>query len=230
MIYVGALTFKPLAFQFRPWELTTTTVFNYVEGFGTLLFHRRGNQVQKITSPHWLQDQTRFSYDGFRRQRLTTPLVGGQPCGWPTAVAVWLTVIQRAGGFTFRVDPVSQVCFWWWFRLYQVGGHPGGQPTAVAVDIAISTPGVYHGAFGLSGVTAHFVALPLGLPYEEQGYLSSPIGVPLGAATSVAQLFAQQDFSYRVAGQDGGCHHYHGQVGTCALFQVSPLQRLLIEW
>ena len=227
---MGALTFKPLAFQFRPWELTTTTVFNYVEGSGILLFHRRGSQVQKITSPRWLQDQTRFAYDGFRRQRLTTPLVAGQSCGWATAVVTWLTLVQRAGEFTFRVDPVSQVCFWWWFRLYQVGGHPGGRPTVVAVDTALSTPGVYHGAFGLSGVTAHHVALPLGLPYEEQGYLPSPAGVTTELAIAVAQLFVQQSSSYRVVGRDDGCHHDHGQVSTCALFQVSPLQRLLAEW
>lgn len=228
---MGALTFKPIAFQFRPWELTLTEVFNYVEGAGQLTFHLRGTKVQKITSPGWLQDQTRFSYDGFRRQRLTTPLVEGTPVGWPTAMAVWYTILSRAVSFAFKVDPVTGAALWWWLRLYQ-GTRAftvvDTAATLVAVDTVVVNPGVYHGAFGLAGAGTAEVALPLGLPYENNGFLTPPTGVPTECSFVLAQIFyhggVHRGTSWPTPGENTP------RTTTCALFQVSPLQRMLTLW
>lgn len=227
---MGALTFKPLAFRFRPWEVTPTEVFNHVEGTGRVVFHLRGGKVLKITSPGWLRDRTRFSYDGFRRQRLVTPLVGTTPVGWPTGVAAWLSLLVEAPRVLLRVDPIGGVHLFWLLRVYHTFSDGRGQPLRVGVDVNTKVE-VYHGAFGLPGVTTAVVALPGCLPYEADGVVTPPVGSthPWGLPTLVTQLLSREVRPYR-----WGCPATPGdntpRVETHALFQVSPLQGLLPGW
>ncbi len=80
---VGALTSKPYAFTFRPWELTS---FESIDIFDSLCSNIRidikGNTIMRILpklneniNEEWITDKIRFSYDGFRKERLTFPLI-----------------------------------------------------------------------------------------------------------------------------------------------------------
>jgi len=80
---VGALTSKPYAFHARPWELKNTESVDVTDAVGSnIRVDSRGVQVMRVlprtndnVNEEWISDKTRFSYDGLRFQRLTTPLV-----------------------------------------------------------------------------------------------------------------------------------------------------------
>lgn len=80
---VGALTSKPYAFTARSWELER---LDFVDFFDSMLssisLDIRGLSVMRVLprineklNEEWISDKIRFSYDGFRRQRLVTPMV-----------------------------------------------------------------------------------------------------------------------------------------------------------
>lgn len=95
---VGALTSKPYAFQSRPWELKKTESVDVLDGIGSnIRVDSRGVQVMRIqprindeVNEEWINDKTRYAYDGLRFQRLTTPLIkqGDRfvPAGWADAL------------------------------------------------------------------------------------------------------------------------------------------------
>ncbi|KAJ3986449.1 Ndufs1, NADH-ubiquinone oxidoreductase 75kD subunit (775) [Lentinula detonsa] len=80
---VGALTSKPYAFTARPWELKNTESVDVLDALGSnIRVDSRGVQVMRIqpktnddVNEEWISDKTRYSYDGLRFQRLTSPLV-----------------------------------------------------------------------------------------------------------------------------------------------------------
>jgi NADH-quinone oxidoreductase subunit G len=80
---VGALTSKPYAFQARPWELRKTETIDVQDALGcNIRVDSRGNEVMRILprlhegiNEEWINDRTRFSYDGLKRQRLDRPFV-----------------------------------------------------------------------------------------------------------------------------------------------------------
>ncbi|EIW69506.1 NADH dehydrogenase (quinone), G subunit [Tremella mesenterica] len=80
---VGALTSKPYAFQARPWELKKTESIDVLDAVGSnIRIDSRGVQVMRIqpkindeVNEEWINDKTRYAYDGLKYQRLTTPLV-----------------------------------------------------------------------------------------------------------------------------------------------------------
>ncbi|KAH7106813.1 NADH-quinone oxidoreductase [Auriculariales sp. MPI-PUGE-AT-0066] len=80
---VGALTSKPYAFHARPWELKKTESVDVLDGLGSnIRVDSRGVQVMRIqprvnddVNEEWINDKTRYAYDGLRFQRLTTPLI-----------------------------------------------------------------------------------------------------------------------------------------------------------
>jgi NADH dehydrogenase (ubiquinone) Fe-S protein 1 len=95
---VGALTSKPYAFTTRPWELKKTESIDVLDGIGSnIRIDARGQEVMRILprlnddiNEEWISDKARFSYDGLKRQRLTTPLIkkGNDfvPATWPEAL------------------------------------------------------------------------------------------------------------------------------------------------
>ncbi len=86
---VGALTSKPYAFRARPWELAKTESVDVHDGLGcNIRIDTRGNEVMRILprlnekiNEEWIDDRTRFSYDGLIRQRLDRPYVRDRKTG-----------------------------------------------------------------------------------------------------------------------------------------------------
>ncbi len=226
---MGALTLKPSAYVSRPWETTELAVFNHLEGTGSLFFHLRGGRVMKITSPGWLTDRARFSYDGHRRQRLVTPLVDGVPTGWPAGLTRWWNYLAGRRSFEFEVDPSTGVYFFWLFRVYSSLGDRRGRSLVVSFDGAAPAE-VYHGAFGLSRVAEARLALPACLPHEEEGHLRHPTGATtlFALAAGTFQLGYKKTF-YRSARFDSAADGVSRRPAF-ALLQVSPLQRVLAGW
>lgn len=80
---VGALTSKPYAFNARPWELKKTESIDVLDGVGSAIrVDSRGVEVMRVlprtnddVNEEWINDKTRFAYDGLKTQRLTTPLI-----------------------------------------------------------------------------------------------------------------------------------------------------------
>ena len=80
---VGALTSKPYAFQARPWELKKTESVDVLDAVGSgIRIDSRGVKVMRVQpkindeiNEEWINDKTRYAYDGLQYQRLTTPLV-----------------------------------------------------------------------------------------------------------------------------------------------------------
>lgn len=82
---VGALTSKPYAFTARSWELRRVESIDTLDSLGSnISFQVAGRKVARILpllheglNEEWVDDKTRFSYDGFYLQRLVQPLVLG---------------------------------------------------------------------------------------------------------------------------------------------------------
>lgn len=80
---VGALTSKPYAFEARPWELRKTESIDVMDAVGcNVRVDARGGEVMRVlprlhedVNEEWINDKTRFAYDGLRRQRLDRPYV-----------------------------------------------------------------------------------------------------------------------------------------------------------
>lgn len=80
---VGALTSKPYAFTSRPWELVSYESIDIFDSLGSnIRVDVKGNIIMRILpklndniNEEWITDQIRFSYDGYRRERLTFPLI-----------------------------------------------------------------------------------------------------------------------------------------------------------
>jgi NADH dehydrogenase (ubiquinone) Fe-S protein 1 len=82
---VGALTSKPYAFKARPWELKKTESIDVMDAIGSnIVVGSRGVEVMRILprlndqiNEEWINDKTRFAFDGLARQRLLSPMVKG---------------------------------------------------------------------------------------------------------------------------------------------------------
>jgi NADH-quinone oxidoreductase subunit G len=95
---VGALVSKPYAFTARPWELTKTETVGVMDALGaSIRVDCKGREVMRIlprnhdgVNEEWLDDKTRFVWDGLRRQRLDRPYIreGGRlrAAGWGEAL------------------------------------------------------------------------------------------------------------------------------------------------
>jgi NADH-quinone oxidoreductase subunit G len=96
---VGALTHRPWAFNYRPWELRKSEGIDVMDALGSSIWiQARGDEVMRILPrPHdavneeWLSDKSRYIPDGLMRQRLDRPYVrrGGrlQEASWAEAFA-----------------------------------------------------------------------------------------------------------------------------------------------
>ena len=80
---VGALTHRPWAFIYRPWELRKTESIDVMDAVGSnIRVDARGREVLRIlprnndaVNEEWISDKTRFVADGLRTQRLDRPYV-----------------------------------------------------------------------------------------------------------------------------------------------------------
>jgi NADH dehydrogenase/NADH:ubiquinone oxidoreductase subunit G len=80
---VGALTSKPYAFSSRPWELRSTETLDFSDAVGSnVVVELKETEILRIQPKQndfvnrvWLSDRGRFSFDGYKNQRLTTPFL-----------------------------------------------------------------------------------------------------------------------------------------------------------
>ena len=96
---VGALTHRPWAFIYRPWELRKTESIDVMDAVGSnIRADARGREVLRIlprnndaVNEEWISDKTRFVADGLRIQRLDRPYIRRngrlEPAGWDEALA-----------------------------------------------------------------------------------------------------------------------------------------------
>lgn len=96
---VGALTHKPEAFHFRPWELSKTESIDTMDAVGaSIRVDSRGREVMRIlprvnevVNEEWITDKARHIVDGLRLQRLDRPFVREngrlRPASWQEAFA-----------------------------------------------------------------------------------------------------------------------------------------------
>ncbi|WP_207458532.1 NADH-quinone oxidoreductase subunit NuoG [Azospirillum sp. SYSU D00513] len=104
---VGALTSKPYAYTSRPWELRKTETVDVMDAVGSnIRVDTRGSEVMRVlprvnedVNEEWLNDKSRFAYDGLKRQRLDRPYVRKDgklvPASW---VEAFQAVAQKLKG------------------------------------------------------------------------------------------------------------------------------------
>lgn len=80
---VGALTSKPYAFKSRPWELKKTESIDVHDALGAnIRVDTKGREVMRVLprlhediNEEWIDDRTRFAYDGLNKGRLDRPYI-----------------------------------------------------------------------------------------------------------------------------------------------------------
>ena len=107
---VGALTHKPYAFTARPWELRKTETIDVLDAVGSnIRVDARGAEVMRVLprvnddiNEEWLNDKSRYSYDGLKRQRLDRPYIrqNGKlvPASWAEAFTVVAARLKGLSG------------------------------------------------------------------------------------------------------------------------------------
>ena len=105
---VGALTHKPVAFEYRPWELKRNLSIDVMDGVGTnIRLDARGRQVMRVlprinedVNEEWAHDKTRYHVDGLVRRRLDKPFVRKDgklvEASWDEAFDAIATVAKQA--------------------------------------------------------------------------------------------------------------------------------------
>ncbi|OAN62748.1 NADH-quinone oxidoreductase subunit NuoG [Sphingomonas sp. TDK1] len=106
---VGALTHKPVAFEYRPWELKRNLSIDVMDAVGTnIRLDSRGRQVMRVlprinedVNEEWAHDKTRYHVDALVRRRLDRPFVrkNGKlvPATWEEAFDAVAAVAANAG-------------------------------------------------------------------------------------------------------------------------------------
>jgi NADH-quinone oxidoreductase subunit G len=106
---VGALTHKPWAFNYRPWELKKTETIDVMDAVGAnIRVDARGSEVMRVLprtnesiNEEWIDDKTRYACDGLMRQRLDKPYVRkGKTlveATWAEAFAAIAAKVKKAG-------------------------------------------------------------------------------------------------------------------------------------
>ena len=86
---VGALTSKPYKFKARSWELKKTETIDVHDALGcNIRVDSRGREVLRVLprlnediNEEWIDDRTRFSYDGLGKSRLDRPYIRDEESG-----------------------------------------------------------------------------------------------------------------------------------------------------
>jgi NADH-quinone oxidoreductase subunit G len=94
---VGALTHRPWAFNYRPWELKPTETIDVMDAMGAgIRADVRGPEVMRVLpltneaiNEEWLSDKSRYAVDGLMRQRLDRPFVRAGGAKGKLAAATW---------------------------------------------------------------------------------------------------------------------------------------------
>ncbi len=109
---VGALLSKPYSFKARPWELTKTETIDVHDALGcNIRVDARGREVMRVlprlhedVNEEWIDDRTRYSYDGLNKGRLDRPYIRDEKTGklkeasWEQAFAFIASRLQGVQG------------------------------------------------------------------------------------------------------------------------------------
>ncbi len=105
---VGALTHRPWAFNYRPWELKKTETIDVMDALGaSIRADSRGDEVMRVLprvneaiNEEWLDDRSRYAVDGLMRQRLDRPYVRKgkklEAVSWDEALSAAAAAISAA--------------------------------------------------------------------------------------------------------------------------------------
>ena len=109
---VGALTSKPYAFTARPWELKSTDSIDVMNAMGShVKLQSRGTELMRVVprtndeiNEEWIDDKTRFSYDGLKYQRLTRPMLRStdNPNQWDAERGTWRDALASVAAATAK--------------------------------------------------------------------------------------------------------------------------------
>lgn len=86
---VGALTSKPHAFMYRPWELTSVETIDTTDSLGSSIrVDLKGAEIVRILpkrndviNSDWISDVTRYGYEGLKKNRLSLPMLRDSSTG-----------------------------------------------------------------------------------------------------------------------------------------------------
>lgn len=97
---MGALLSKPNSNLYRTWELTPYSTSNYLEfvSDNRLTVYTANNKAVRILSSfNWISNRTRYSFDGFHKQRLNSCFYENKKVSWYTGLSVLteLTVLKK---------------------------------------------------------------------------------------------------------------------------------------
>ena len=226
---VGALTLKPSAYTFRPWEVSPVVVADLFDHTGGgLTFGVRAARVVRVVRPTgWLRDRVRFCYDGFRRQRLTRVYHRSHSVGWAAGLALWWSYL----GWSRPVVATGPATPGWFALGMARAARVGGVPWGCVYD-ANRVGRLFHGPFGLTASVVATLVVPVCVDYEEAGVIPAPVGVSTGyhLVRAAFQAVLPVNKPARNAGSPPRVGGLWGatRVRTArSVFQVSPLQRLL---
>ena len=118
---VGALVSKPYAFTARPWELNKTETIDVMDALGSnIRVDTKGREVMRIlprnnddVNEEWINDKTRFVWDGLRRQRLDKPYIREngklRPASWAEALSAAASAMKgkKIAGLVGDLVPVE---------------------------------------------------------------------------------------------------------------------------
>jgi len=113
---VGALTSKPYAFKARSWELRKTETIDVHDALGSnIRVDSRGGEVMRVlprlhedVNEEWINDRSRFAYDGLKKNRLDKPYIRDektkklQAATWDEALAYTANKLK-----TFKNDNIA---------------------------------------------------------------------------------------------------------------------------
>ena len=205
---VGALTSKPYAFTARPWELTKTETVDVMDGLGAnIRVDTKGREVMRIlprnhdgVNEEWIDDKTRFVWDGLRRQRLDTPYIREngrlRKAGWGEALAAAAAAMRgrRVAGLVGDLVPVEAA-----FSLKELAGSLGGV-VECRVDGASLPPGnrgAYAGTARIEDIdTAKTIWLVGTDPRNESPVLNARIRRAWAQGAQVSVVGPAADLTY----------------------------------
>lgn len=83
MVYMGALTNKPYAFENRPWELHNVNSIDIFDALGSSIsVYTYGSDIKRILplkndtiNEDWISNRTRYFFEGLHKWRINIPLI-----------------------------------------------------------------------------------------------------------------------------------------------------------
>jgi len=207
---VGALVSKPYSFTARPWELSKTESIDVMDALGSnIRVDTKGRDVMRIlprnhdgVNEEWINDKSRFVFDGLRKQRLDTPYIRQngtlRKADWPEALATVAAAMpgKKIAGLVGDLAPVEAA-----FALKQLieglGGHV--ECRTDGAQLPAGNRAGYVGTATIADIdTAQSIVLIGTNPRTEAPVLNSRIRRAWSRGADVTRLGAPVDLTYEV--------------------------------